>query len=67
MSRLSIPDASRVTYAAGAVLWILFATFLIKLYVRRSRFLQLKRQGLVKNFSRVALVSTLTNRLMTHC
>lgn len=67
MSRLRIPDASLVTYAAGAVLWILFATFLVKLYIRRSQFLQLRRQGLVKNCSLVALVSILTDRLMTHC
>lgn len=47
MFRLTVLDTSSVAYAAGAVLCTLVVMFVVKLYVRRSQMLQLKRQGWV--------------------
>lgn len=48
MARGTLQSSSALAYTAGALLSTLLAIFLAKLYVKRSQFLQLRRQGLVR-------------------
>ena len=48
MSRATLQLSSALAYTAGVVLCTLLTIFLAKLFVRRTRFLHLRRQGLVK-------------------
>ena len=48
MPHVPFQSSSALAYTAGALLSTLLAIFLSKLYVKRSQFLQLRRQGLVR-------------------
>ena len=48
MSSAVLQQSSALVYTAGALLSTLLATFLAKLFVQRSQFLKMRRQGLVR-------------------
>ena len=51
MSRATFQQSSALVYTVGVVLSTLLGLFIAKLFVKRSYFLRLKRQGLVKMHS----------------
>ena len=65
MARVPLQEFRSLAYAAGALLSTLVAIFLSKLYVHRSQFLRLKRQGLVSIRGRMLTLLILSKIILT--